>query len=205
MQNNSKEGIINKNLPGFQYLTTERNQKFFGLVLTLCALSFFGFFAIKPTISTILELQKEVKDNQYVLNQIDVKIENLTQLGEQYSNLKDDIPVVTNAVPMQPDAPILFAQIQSIAQTSDITIKKLQNFEVEIIRNDKEANKNYYSYSFSVAGSGSFKNISAFMQKLVNMGRVINIETFSINNVADLKNGIAEFDIKGTAFFKDSL
>ena len=54
----------NKYFPTFPYLTSERSKKFFGIILTFCALSFFGFFAIKPTVSTILKLQKELSDTE---------------------------------------------------------------------------------------------------------------------------------------------
>lgn len=197
--------MSNKRFPTLPYLTPEKSQKFFGLVLTLCALSFFGFFAIKPTISTILKLRKELSDNQFVLKQLETKIKNITGLRKQYFNLQNDLPIVNNAITIQPDAPILFAQIQSIAKTTNIAIKKLQNFEVEIIKDGKSTNKNYYSYNFTVAGSGSFENISKFIQTLTDMERVVNIDTFSINDITDQNRQSLEFDIQGTAFFKDSL
>jgi len=194
-----------KYFPNLPYLTQERSQKFFGIILTLCALSFFGFFAIKPTISTILKLQKELSDSQFVFNQLETKIKNLTELRKQYFNLQNDIPIVTSAITIQPDAPVLFAQIQSIAQISNIAIKKLQNFEVEVLRGSKNISRNYYSYSFAIAGLGSFENISKFVQILTNMERVVNIDVFSINNIADQKSESLGFDIQGTAFFKDNL
>lgn len=197
--------MSNKRFPTLPYLTPEKSQKFFGLVLTLCALSFFGFFAIKPTISTILKLRKELSDNQFVLKQMETKIKNITGLRKQYFNLQNDLPIVNNAITIQPDAPILFAQIQSIAKTTNIAIKKLQNFEVEIIKDGKSTSKNYYSYNFTVAGSGSFENISKFIQTLTDMERVVNIDTFSINDITDQNRQSLEFDIQGTAFFKDSL
>ncbi len=194
----------NKYFPTLPYLTPERSQKFFGIVLTLCALSLFGFFAIKPTVSTILKLKKELADNQFVFDQLETKIKNLTTLRKQYFNLQNDLPVVTNAITVQPDVHLLFAQIQSVAQASNINIKKLQNFQVEVLKNDKSANKNYYSYSFSIAGAGSFENISKFIQTITNMERIISIDAFSIN-LTDQSSQSLEFNIQGTAFFKNNL
>ncbi len=195
----------NKYLPTLPYLTPERSQKFFGIVLTLCALSFFGFFAIKPTVSTILKLKKELSDNLFVFHQLEIKIKNLTELRKLYFNLQQDLPTIENAITAQPDVPILFAQIKSIAQTSNIAIKKLQNFEVEVLKNEKSAGKNYYSYSFSIAGTGSFGNISNFISTLTKMERIIDIDTFSINNISDQSEESQGFNIQGTAFFKNNL
>lgn len=195
----------NKYFPTLPYLTPERSQKFFGIVLTLCALSLFGFFAIKPTVSTILKLQKELADNLFVFNQLEIKIKNLTELRKLYFNLQQDLPTIENTITTQPDVHLLFAQIQSVAQASNITITKLQNFEVEILRNKISAGKNYYSYSFSIAGTGSFENISGFISTLTSMERIINIDTFSINNVTDQNKESQGFNIQGTAFFKNDL
>ena len=111
MNNNFKGILNNKNL---QIFTSEKGQKFFGLVLTLCALSFFGFFAIKPTVSTIIKLQKEISDSQMIIDKLDSKIHNLTELRKQYFSLENDIPFVTSAITIQPDVPLLFVQIQAV-------------------------------------------------------------------------------------------
>jgi len=200
-----KNIIKNKNFSILPYPTSEKNQKFLGIALTLCAIGFFGFFAIKPTVSTIFKLQKELSDNQLVLNELETKIKNLTELRKQYFNLQGDLSTINNAITIQPDVHLLFAQIQSIAQSSNITIKKLQNFEVEIIRNNKSANKDYYSYSFTITGSGYLNDIPKFVKALTNMERIINIDTLSINNITDQNNGSSGFNIQGIAFFKDNL
>lgn len=204
MNINFKNIIQSKHFPTLPYLNPERNQKFFGIVLTLCALSFFGFFAIKPTVSTILKLQKELSDNRSVLSQMETKIKNLTELRKQYFYLQNDLSMITNAITIWPDVPILFGQIQSIAQTSSITITKLQNSEVEIARNNGRVGRNYRSYSFAIAGSGPFEKILEFTKTLVSMERIVNIDAFAINNTADNSETIG-FDIQGTAFLKDSL
>lgn len=185
------------------YLNPERTQQFIGLGLTLIALSFFGFFAINPTISTILRLQKEVADSEFVYNQLDTKIKNLSNLRGEYSNIQNDLPTIINAIPTEPDATLLFAQIQSIAQQSDLEINKLQNFEVEVLKNDKGTSKKYYSYSFVISGSGTFSNISNFASTLTSMQRIVSIDILTINNTLTQDNQSLGFNIQGTAFFKE--
>lgn len=202
---NDKNIAKNKYLSSVSDLTSEGNQKFIGIILTLCALSFFGFFAIKPAVSTIFKLQKEISDNELILEKQETKIKNLTKLRVQYSNLQSDLPVVMSAITAGPDVTLLFGQIQSIGEMSNITLKELQNFEVEIIKNDKSVEKDYYSYSFSIAGTGSSENIYKFIQTLANMERVVNIDTFSISNIINQESRSLEFNVKGTTFFKSNL
>ena len=203
MENDLKIAIKTRYFPTLPYLTPERSQKFFGIILTLAALSFFGIFAISPTISTILKLKKELSDSELVFSKLETKIKNLSALRTQYSNLQDNLTTVTNAITLQPNVALLFAQIQSITQTSDIKITKLQNSEVEILKNNKPNDKKYYSYTFSAAGTGSFENILSFVSNITNMQRIINIDVLTINNVTEKNGQPLNFDMQGTAFFKE--
>ena len=191
-----------KYFPKLPYLSQERSQKFFYIVLTLFALSFFGFFAINPTVSAILKLRKEVSDSEFVYRELETKIKNLSILRKQYGNLQNDLPVITDAITREPDVHLLFAQIQAASQKSNITIKKLQNFEVEILRNNKMPGTKYYSYSFVIAGSSSFENIFDFVSTITNMQRIIDVDIFSINSAIG-QNDSLEFNIQATAFFKE--
>lgn len=189
-----------KYFPKLPYLSEERSQKFFTIVLTLLALSFFGFFAINPTFSTILKLRKEISDSEFVYKELETKIKNLGILRIQYGSMQPDLPIVTDAITLQPDVHILFAQIQTAAQKSNVKILKLQNFEVEILKNNKTPGKKYYSYSFAIAGSGPFENISEFVSTITNMQRIVDVDIFSISSEAKQSN--LEFNIQATAFFK---
>lgn len=191
-----------KYFPKLPYLSPERSQKFFAIALTLLALSFFGFFAINPTVSTILKLRKDMSDSEFVYQQLETKIRNLSILRNQYANLQNDLPTVIGAISIQPDAHLLFAQIQGAAQKSNIKIKQLQNFEVEILRNNKASGKKYYSYSFTIAGSSSFENISDFVSTITNMQRIIDIDIFSISGTTSQNDSLG-FNIQATAFFKE--
>ena len=190
-----------KYFPKLPYLNEERSQKFFAIVLTLIALSFFGFFAINPTVSTILKLKKELSDSEFVYRELETKIKNLSILRKQYSSMQTDLSVVTDAITTQPDVHILFAQVQAAARKSSVKVKKLQNFEVEILKNNKTPGKKYYSYSFAILGSGPFENISDFVSTITNMQRVIDIDIFSLTSTSK-QNEPLEFNIQGTAFFK---
>ena len=206
MQNSLKDVIKSKYLSAHPYLTSKKSKGFFGIVLTLCALSFFGYFAISPAVSTILELQKELKDNQFVLSQLEKKVVNLNELKKQYSLLQSDLPVVTSAIPILPYPNLLFAQIQSVAKTSNIIINRLQNSEIEILKNGDATSGDHSSYSFTIEGSGSQSNIYKFTKEFTNMERVIDIDSFSFSgNSAASTLDNSKFNIQGTAFFKNDL
>jgi Tfp pilus assembly protein PilO len=200
---NDKDVMKNKYLPNIPGLESKKNQKYLGIILTFCALSFFGFFAIKPTVSKIFKLQKEISDSEIVLQKLNTKIGNLAQLKTQYSNLQSDLPVVMNAIPIQPEISLLLGQIQSAGKISNININKLQSSEIQIIKIDNSQKPDYNSYSFSVAGNGTSENIYKFLHTITDMERVVNIDTFSILNTVNQASGSQQFNIQGTVFFKN--
>lgn len=184
-------------LPDFK---NEQAQKFTNIILTLIAISLFGIFAINPTLSTIAKLKKELKDNEFVDRSLQEKLTNIVILQKKYVEIQDDIQYAFDAIPTRPEVPLLMAQIQSIAHNTNVHISNLQNLQVELFKQNV-GEKKYYSYSFSLGGLGTFEDISAFISKIVNMQRVVSIDTFSIDKTAD-KNGALRFSLQGLAYYK---
>jgi Tfp pilus assembly protein PilO len=183
-------------LPDFK---EERMQKFTTLVFTVVALSFFGLFAISPTLSTIGNLNKQLSDNKFVDQQLQTKINNLYLLQQKYSQLTPDLPFVLDSFPKNPQVPLLVAQLQSLAQSSNIVISSLQTFEVEVPNSVNT--KKYYAYSFSIAADGSYQSISTFINSVVKMQRIVSINILSLSRNTGVGPPI-QLNFKGTVYFK---
>lgn len=202
MQNESFIKFKNKKFPIPAYLKSEKSQKYFGAILTLCAISFFGIFAIKPTISTILQLRKEITDSEYVLEQAENKIKNLSILRKQYSNLKNDLEAINNAITIKPEAHLFLGQLQAVANSRGLVMKTLKNSEVGIVTNNQKANNGTPSFNFSFTGTGARESLYGFIEDIANMQRLININLFTINSTDDNQSSLS---IEGVAFFKNNL
>lgn len=175
----------------------ERTQKFTTLILTLGALSILGLFAINPTISTIIKLQKEIDDSKFVDSKLSEKINNLSSLQKEYESLKNDLPVVFAAIPRNPEIPLLVAQVQAAASNSNVALINIQTFEVEIEK--PKVPKEFSSYSFSLTADGSYNNLLNFLSTVSNMERVVAVDIISLTR----KTGDANLQLtfKGRAFF----
>lgn len=202
------------NLPTNKYLEklpdfkSKRSEKFITLVLTFLALSFFGLFAINPTLSTISQLKKQLTDNKFVEEQLEKKINNLSLLQQQYNLLDPDIPTVLSSVPKTSQVALFVAKVQQIAKFEGVNISSLQTFPVEIAKSEpsplqpeQEKLENYSSYLFSINIEGSYKNISDFLNVLTNFDRIITIDNLSFSkNYTD--NNRLQLSIRGKAYFK---
>lgn len=192
----------NKYLYTLPFFREEKAQRLMGIALTLLALSFFGLFAINPTLSTIAKLRKQIEDSELVNSQLGKKMGDINRLKQQYEAIQNDLPIVFESLPQKADIPLLIAQIQSIAQTTNINIKQIQNFETELFPSNNKTDKKYSSYNFSIAGSGTYENISQFTSILTNMQRITVVDTFSLRR-SGANDSVIGFNINAMAFIKE--
>src|SRR3989344_732624 len=203
LQDKTDVNAIKKNyFSQLPFLKEEKTQKFMGIGLTIFALSFFGFFAINPTLSTIAKLRKEIKDNEFVNSQLGKKITDLNRLKVIYSNLQNDLPIVFESLPQKADVPTLIAKVQSLALIANLNISKIQNFEVDIVKSKKEKDI-HYSYAFSITGDGTYEGVSQFISALTNMQRIISIDTLSVKRSQEDNSQSIKFTIDAIAFIKE--
>ncbi len=180
------------------YLKKEKNQQYFTAILTLGASIFFALFAINPTLSTIIKLRKEVADSKFVEEKLSQKINNLSSLSTEYQNIQKDLPFVLDAIPLQPEAPILVAQVQSVAQDASVGIA---NIGVSPINLTSGAATQSSSFMFELTGQANYKNLQKFTTDLINIQRVVSVNTISITKTAQTGQNL-QIDIKGSAYFK---
>src|SRR3989338_7090327 len=159
-------------LPDFK---KEKTQQFVTVVFTFVALIFFALFAINPTLSTIAKLKNE------------------------YGEVEKDLEVVLKAIPENPDAPILVADIQGFAVSENVNLTGTQVFEVEVSKADTPLG--YSSFVFSLTAEGSYENIYNFIEKLSRMRRIISFESISLTKTSSDNSNLV-LNLKGNSFFK---
>jgi len=207
MDKNSKKNkeilkINKKYLRMLPDLKNKKTQNFIGLSLTLMSLCIFGFFAISPTISTIVQLRKQIKDNEDYYEKLVGKIDNLNTLQTKYNLLQQDLSLVLIAIPKTPTVPRVTGQLQTLAKENNIKLGRIQTSEVDLFpgKNDSKL----YSFSFSLDSQGSYEDLLNFISSLVDFERTTTIETVSISPGNDLKKAESLImSIKGNVYFMD--
>jgi Tfp pilus assembly protein PilO len=160
-------------------LRDEKTQAYTMLAFTLAALSFFGIFAINPTLSTIADLNKQLSDSKYVHDQLQKKITNLSLLQQKYTLMSADLPYLYDAIPKDAAAPTLLAQVQSLAKENGVKLTSLQTFEVQLSPG-ATVPAGGFSYVFSLEAAGTYDSLMKFATAVTNFNRIVTIEFFSI-------------------------
>lgn len=191
--NNEKYAKYLELIPDFK---KEKTQKFTTIVLTLIAIIILAIFAINPTLSTIANLQKQLDDAKFVTTKLQEKINDLSILQTKYNSIAPDLPVIYDAIPKNSQVPMLTGQIQALAKTSNIALVDFQANEIT------KTPQNFSFYSFSLSANGNYNDILNFLDQLVSMQRVTDIESINIAN-GTAPNSPLQISLKGEAFFKD--
>jgi Tfp pilus assembly protein PilO len=184
-----------KLLPNMQQETT---RSFVVLALTFGALSFFGIFAINPTLSTIADLQKQLSDDQLVDQQLKTKIDNLSSLEQQYSQLGSNLTNIYAAVPQNADVPLLTAQVAALAQKHHLQITSFTIGEIELATIPK--NPKTQSFVFTLQALGQYKDMLNFTTELAKVNRIITVESMEIGRDNQSDNLI--LTVRGRQYFK---
>lgn len=162
------------------------------MFLTFFTVAFFGFFVLRPALSTISKLQKQLKDNTLVFEKLQKKLATIQNLDRQYQTIQTDIPLVNAAIPNTPQIPLFTRQVETIAQNNRVI---LQNFIVAPIEIYPLENGNF---SFTLAAVGTQQNIGSFVEELSIFSRVITIDKISTGKT---KPEEAELLMSGKSYF----
>jgi Tfp pilus assembly protein PilO len=171
------------------------------LIFTFVSLSFLGIFAINPTLSTIIELQKQLQESQSVNQQLKTKINNLSNLQQQYTNLSGDLPFVYDAIPQNALIPTLIGQITTLAQKSTIQIVSLHTSPVVLVDTKIPPTfKSHTSFTFTVEATGSYDQLIQFISSLTHFSRIVTIESISL--IKNSKTNNLLLSIEGREYYK---
>lgn len=169
-------------------------------IFSLLTISVFVVFAIRPTLETILVLQKKLTDADKIIAQIKEKTDNLSKGRENYQLLSQDIKnKIRSSVPDNIDIKSLSQILEVSAKTNEASISALQ-IQPLILENKSNENKNQLGeivFTFNI--EGSYSTLTSVLRDLKLSNRLISIDKLNFNKVAEGKNII--MSVNGKAYF----
>lgn len=169
-------------------------------IFTIFAITIFIFFAIKPTVETILVLQKKLETYDEALAKINKKANDLSLGKQNYQNLDQDIK---DQIQLSiPDSVDLKSVIQTLEQTAkkneaSVSALQVQPFLLEVKKDDTHGTLSEVNFTFNV--EGSYHNLISLLQDLKSSVRLISIDNLSLNKVSE--EGELVMSISGKAYY----
>lgn len=167
-------------------------------IFTLIVIIIFIFFAIKPTVETILVLQKKLTETSDVLDKINKKANDLSLGKQNYDNLDPTIKSkVTQAIPDTVALKSITQTLEQIAKSHDTSISALQIQPIVIGTKSENSVGSLSEIDFTFNIEGGYANLIALLQDLKSSSRLISIDSLSLSKLTEGSGLIMSITGKG--------
>lgn len=155
-------------------------------IFTLIVIIIFIFFAIKPTIETIIVLQKKGADSDEVLKKVTEKVNNLTLGKNNYDNLDQNIKnKISSAIPDTLHIQSITYMLEQISKLHEASISALQIQPVTLDIKNEESAGSLAEVSFTLNVEGAYQNLVSLLRDLKQSSRLISIDSLSLSKVSE--------------------
>jgi Tfp pilus assembly protein PilO len=184
------------------FASKQRAKNYSAVIFSFLAVSLFGWYAIRPTIQTILLLRREIDDDKIVNQKMEDKIAKLIEAQTTYQKIQNQLAVIGDAAPSNPQAIDLAASIQSLVRSSDASLSSLTVSSAPILGSEQSAsqasalvsgntpstqtkNQNFVSVPLNLIASGTYTQLFGLVNKLLDYRRILTVENLQISKSTD--------------------
>ncbi len=165
------------------------NRAYTTVIFSFLAVSLFGWYAIRPTMQTIFMLKREISDKTEIDKKMENKISALIEAEANFETIQNDVPLLTQALPMDPDPIRALAQFRGLASDSGVSISALSVPPVVLRTDPAKSNTpttgKVNSVPISLSATGPYPNIKAFLTGIGNLRRITQIAAMSFTPKSD--------------------
>jgi Tfp pilus assembly protein PilO len=181
----------------------KKSRVYSGAILTLITISFFAFFALKPTASTIAGLLKKIDDQKKVADSLETKINALSQAQEQYNAISSKIYLLDQALPPDSQFDQLTQQIELAHRQTKVKMVDLKFSKIELWGQE---NDQLGQVEFSLVTQGEYHQLKQLLELLPKLRRIIQVNKFAFQKSRDQdQQDILTLAVSGQAFYLNSL
>lgn len=163
-----------------------KTKKYSTVIFFLLTIALFGWYAIRPTIKTILYLQREIVDKKTVNTQMDDKINALIEAQAILENIQPQAAVIASTIPKNPQAVDIARQLKNLAQTTQASLSAIQIASVPILVDAPNSALPSYvvkhtAIPITISIDGPYTVLASFMNGLLAMQRIVTIDSISFS------------------------
>lgn len=182
-------------------------QTYTELGLSLLLLVIFFAFAIRPTLNTVLELNKKKNEAVKANQRLDEKIQSISLAQANLQEVEPKLNLVDAAVPQKKLVLDFLNQAQLLAGQYNLSLEDLDHGGGE---SSESSTSNIQPLTFNLTGSGGYGDIKGFVERLESHPRLAQINSVSLTRAETQQEGEGEgeeprgalnFKIEGTIYY----
>lgn len=181
------------------------------LLASLLTVALLGIFAIKPTLTTIARLTREIEDKGQVNKQLEVKTRALQQAQANWAQVSSQIPLVETALPRKPEFVRLEREIEFLALRHQVLLAS-GGFSEFLVAGESPAEKTVAkkdktpapaeTIRFTLTVAGTYESIKNFLNELEILDRVITLGSVHFSKETEIEGAELQATLVGKAFYK---
>lgn len=156
------------------------------LILSIFTIAFFIFFAIRPTINTIIGLQKQIEDDKLVETKLQDKINALSQIQAELDIIRPDLPLVDTALPTKSEVVTLIKTLEALSSENNASLSAIQVGEAALSEGKftniavADGQQNAVPVSFVFTIEGNYTDIANLVKRVTNLPRIVATQNVSV-------------------------
>ncbi len=182
------------------FMESKKTASYFSLTLSLFTLSFFGLFAVRPTLITAISLTKQVSDLRILYLNYENKIGSLIRAQGEYEQIRNDVHLIDETLPENPAFSKLAKTVEKFAKQENFIINQFQIDPLPISMTQPKGK--LYEYGFTLVGNGKYSSISSFLNHIVNWKRIVNIKSLEFAQTGGTSSATLRLSLKATTYYE---
>ena len=193
-------------------LNKPKTKQYSTVIFFFLTVALFGWFAIKPTIQTILYLQREIVDKKEVNTKMDEKINALIVAQAILENIQPQLDVISYTIPSNPQAVDIARQLKNLAENTQASLSAIQIASVPILVATPSSTLpssivKHTAIPITLSIDGSYNVLASFMNGLLAMQRIVMIDSVSFSpsksGLPQAKTNDIRLQLKLTAYYQN--
>lgn len=157
------------------------------VMFSLVTIAIFSVFAVKPTVETIISLQKSISEQNELLDKVTTKADNLVLGRRNYQNIDSEVRIkLESLIPNSLFLPTIINNLNALAISNQASISAIQ-FQPSVLEPTPESlNKNagLKEITFIINTQGSYNSLVNFLTNLSNE-RLIEVQSIIFNKTEE--------------------
>ena len=173
-------------LPSFKHLiallSDKKRKDYTFTTLFFVIFSIFIFFAIKPSLSTALNLSKQETELLTIDSKYEQLIGQIVQIQTALEEVRDRLYLIDEAMPAQPYLNVIMSDIKKAASKNNVVVRTMNVEKINLVESKQDT---FRSLVVSVELGSSFDDYIKFERDLIQQRRLKNITSVTIDRDAE--------------------
>lgn len=153
------------------------------VIFSLLALAFFSIFAIKPTLTSFFDLQRQIADAKTLDQELTTKIRSLLRVQEEYYRIREDLTMIDEALPVEPEFSALLQKVERVTADEQAPVISFTTEDFSLLKEGGThitPDDNIGQVTFSLQTDASYIHSEALIRRLINVRRMILMQRIEL-------------------------